>query len=563
MSFVLIPILGNLTAFIISSMTIIYIWHLKRMRAIKWLICLFLCYLITSLFTTSIYLTNSYDAKVESFYLRILGMLFMAPCWLLFTSAVFDRFKWLHKKWVVIFLLFPCLINFILVAYPGTRSMLFTDLVEFNFLGSSTIDYNHGPWYKYFYVWSVFLFMISYVLSMITFFKEKGFRRNQVIIINTGLAVGLLQNIFSDYYQISKPVDLIFGSTFAVLFTQLAIIYAVLRHRLLSIVPLAMFKVFNKFPDPVIIIDDRNKLLAANQKAFNVFNLSPSFQNESIEKLHPNFLLKAGELIINEDHYHLAIENVGEDLNNPAGKILFFRDISVQKRNESYLNEILDFKVQLLALLSHDLTGFIENQASMILTLQKTITPEQRLQFDLLTKSTLISQDLVSNLLTWVKNQTSDLEPVKKSFEWNILIKEVLEQMEGRALIKDIKIAYQTSTDRIIGYGDSEMLASVLRNFLANSINACENGKQITLQLELNQKEVMMKISDEGPGIAPEKLAKIMKLTEEFVIENSSKESGAGLGLMIARQFIKLHGGTFHMHSELGQGTIVSFRVPL
>ncbi|HNP20184.1 MAG TPA: ATP-binding protein [Fulvivirga sp.] len=98
---------------------------------------------------------------------------------------------------------------------------------------------------------------------------------------------------------------------------------------------------------------------------------------------------------------------------------------------------------------------------------------------------------------------------------------------------------------------DEELIEQVVINLLKNSIEALEstvNGK-ITIVGEIVRRTTMLKISDNGAGIAPENLDKI------FIPFFTTKKKGTGVGLSFARKVMRLHNGNIRVHSKMGEGT--------
>ena len=126
-------------------------------------------------------------------------------------------------------------------------------------------------------------------------------------------------------------------------------------------------------------------------------------------------------------------------------------------------------------------------------------------------------------------------------------------------------------------YGNPDMLLHVLSNLLSNSNRHTRNG-EITVSASLdngqwvvnNEKErsqgdsqlstvnsqlVIVSIADTGSGINPEILP--------TVFQRGVSESGTGLGLSICKTAIEGHNGTISIESKLGQGTKITFALPV
>jgi len=104
--------------------------------------------------------------------------------------------------------------------------------------------------------------------------------------------------------------------------------------------------------------------------------------------------------------------------------------------------------------------------------------------------------------------------------------------------------------------GDPQRLRQVIRNLLANAVRAASGAHAVVLSLEVDGSEAVMRVADDGPGIAPELLERIF---EKFY---KGAGGGSGLGLAIAEQMTRHHGGTIAVVSEPG-ATVFTVRLPL
>jgi signal transduction histidine kinase len=95
----------------------------------------------------------------------------------------------------------------------------------------------------------------------------------------------------------------------------------------------------------------------------------------------------------------------------------------------------------------------------------------------------------------------------------------------------------------------------VLINLTGNALDALEEARtpgpriQVISGEDLAGREAWLRVRDNGPGIAPERLARI------FSPFYTSKSSGTGLGLAICKKLVDAHGGSIEVHSTPGQGT--------
>jgi signal transduction histidine kinase len=111
-----------------------------------------------------------------------------------------------------------------------------------------------------------------------------------------------------------------------------------------------------------------------------------------------------------------------------------------------------------------------------------------------------------------------------------------------------------------VGTWDAMRLSQVAANLLGNAVKF-GNGKPVRVRVRKEGDEAILSVADEGIGIPPEKLGPIFDRFERAVIE--SQYQGMGLGLFIVKQIVDAHGGTIHVESEPGRGSVFTVRLPL
>jgi two-component system phosphate regulon sensor histidine kinase PhoR len=107
---------------------------------------------------------------------------------------------------------------------------------------------------------------------------------------------------------------------------------------------------------------------------------------------------------------------------------------------------------------------------------------------------------------------------------------------------------------------DGEMIGRVLSNLLHNACKFAPSGGRISVSAHLDQDDVTLSVTDTGPGIPPEDLARIFE--RFYKVDRARGQSGTGLGLAIARHIVEGHGGRIWAESSLGHGATFRFTLP-
>jgi len=112
-------------------------------------------------------------------------------------------------------------------------------------------------------------------------------------------------------------------------------------------------------------------------------------------------------------------------------------------------------------------------------------------------------------------------------------------------------------------YGDLDYLSRLFLNLLDNAIKYTPMGGKVTVQSENKGAEVCVAVSDTGAGIPPESLPHLFERFYRVETDRSRSTGGAGLGLAIAWEIARAHGGTLSVQSKLGLGTTFTVHLPV
>ncbi len=112
-------------------------------------------------------------------------------------------------------------------------------------------------------------------------------------------------------------------------------------------------------------------------------------------------------------------------------------------------------------------------------------------------------------------------------------------------------------------FADADRLHQVLTNLLGNSVKFSPEGGTIRLSGVKKENFALISVADEGPGIPPDRLEQIFERFHQVRDPQKSHPLGTGLGLTISREIVEKMGGTIWVESELGDGAVFCFTVPL
>jgi signal transduction histidine kinase len=133
--------------------------------------------------------------------------------------------------------------------------------------------------------------------------------------------------------------------------------------------------------------------------------------------------------------------------------------------------------------------------------------------------------------------------------------------LRATSRVENLRVELDLAPGAVTVPADSTRLAQVFDNLLGNAAKYAP-GATITLRLRLEDRQAVITVVDNGPGISPEHLENLFKRFFR-VPTNDTTLRGTGLGLFICRQIVRAHGGVISVDSTLGQGTTFTIRLPV
>jgi len=166
---------------------------------------------------------------------------------------------------------------------------------------------------------------------------------------------------------------------------------------------------------------------------------------------------------------------------------------------------------------------------------------------------------LVNDLLDISKIESGKMELKKAPVDMNDIIEKNLVSFDK--LIKDKKQKLEKDIARDLPKisADSDKITQVFINLMSNAVKYTPESGTITVKAVNLEKEIMVEVSDNGEGVAPDDLDKIF---DKFTRVTAEKKEGTGLGLPIAKDIVVLHNGRMWVKSELGKGSQFYFTLP-
>jgi len=165
---------------------------------------------------------------------------------------------------------------------------------------------------------------------------------------------------------------------------------------------------------------------------------------------------------------------------------------------------------------------------------------------------------MVENLLDTTRLQAGALALKRADLSLPALIKRLVERMQTQT--KDHTIVVDFPEKFPIILADEDRISQVLSNLISNSIKYAPSG-EIRISGRVHPKYVIICVSDEGPGIAPQDIPHIF---DRFyrAPDMARHTKGAGLGLFLSRAVVEAHGGKIWADPQHDSGARICFSLP-
>jgi len=259
---------------------------------------------------------------------------------------------------------------------------------------------------------------------------------------------------------------------------------------------------------------------------------------------------------------------------NSAGKTIgvlgTYVDISERKYAEvelkkSYeqVTKINAEKDKFFSIIAHDLrspfNGFIGLTGLMADKSEKFSKAEFVEQSKSLNKAAKNLYKLLENLLEWSQIQKGTIEFTPKNLQLSKLVSESIDTIYERALQKRITIIREIDNKQKV-FADEKMIGTVLRNLLSNAIKFTRVDGKVSIKSEyLNNGTIKISVEDNGIGMHEEDVKRLFKIEEKVSTLGTDGEISSGLGLLLCKEFIEMHGEKIWVESKENEGSKFSF----
>ncbi|HWU92779.1 MAG TPA: PAS-domain containing protein [Sphingomicrobium sp.] len=169
---------------------------------------------------------------------------------------------------------------------------------------------------------------------------------------------------------------------------------------------------------------------------------------------------------------------------------------------------------------------------------------------------------LINDVLDLTTGDTRGVVLERERIDVAGLCRTAVDAARSRAAEKAQKLETEVSADAGIVFGDARRLRESIEHVLQNAMAYSDRKGRIRLEAGGDDSNAVIRISDNGPGIAAQDLPRVFDRFDRIVEAGLRGEAALGLGLPLTRQFVEAHGGTVELESAKGKGTTVILTIP-
>jgi len=548
------------------------LYRFRREPGIRYMMGVVVCRII---FASNIVLEKSSFLFTEKLIFRNIqqtSLLFMVPLFIVFVYELTGHHRTMKRSWKVtlftIFITFAILIwldPYIHVIYHSVElvgSQLITTRTIFstifNLLCYSALAL------------SIYL-LFRYVWAIPQQFRKPGML--VLLLATLPFLIEIVEFVNPKYSPWLGPLSVLCGITGTLM------LLIVLRTKFLAIIPIARNIVFDTIQESIVITNASGKVIDSNKKAIQFFSEMGyvDFYGSAISILLERWpqwhqLCQFGQQgsieidvwqaeerkIYRVNVYPLRVLN-----NESQGTVSLIFDITEKQGHLEEIAHLNKLKDQLFTIVSHDIRSPLAMQYQLVELLEHDLD-----HFDIDHKEIIVklgeqirnTLGMSNNLLEWFRSQREDIALRPQLLELLEVVEESCQLLDINSKVKNLYI-HNNIANGILVSADREALGLVMRNLLSNAIKFSHRGDSIDINAQQTGNMVVIAIRDNGIGMNKDQTEQLFITKQIYSSAGTLGEKGAGLGLLVSKQYVHLGGGTMWVESELGQGSSFYFTV--
>ncbi len=295
---------------------------------------------------------------------------------------------------------------------------------------------------------------------------------------------------------------------------------------------------------PIIFLDETGQVLVSNEAAHTILDnhMTELFAGLSTSKGETK------EIEVGEKTYLATAQHLRQ-----VGTIIVMQDIT-------YVKQLEQDRAEFMRALSHDLKSPLTSIRGFAQLLKRVMEVNERADqyIDKIVSSSDRMLDMVNQLLQIARSEEIEVE--REPCNLDVIVKKAIGDVEGAALHKSIHLDYAVEGEPYLVLGDEMRLYHMALNLVDNAIKYSPEKTTVSISLTYHRREVVLRVSDEGQGIAEEDLERVFD--KYYRGAKAKAQPGAGVGLSVVAGIADAHGGRATVRNRQTGGAAFSIALP-
>ena len=240
-----------------------------------------------------------------------------------------------------------------------------------------------------------------------------------------------------------------------------------------------------------------------------------------------------------------------------------------KKRNEEkiiqYSEELKETnaaKDKFFSIIAHDLKspfhGLLGLTRMIVEEYDSMSESEVKSYLQIIKESTESTYKLIENLLEWSRLESGKMKYNPALQNMFMIVEDTRILLNQNARMKNINLRNKLGHQSFV-WGDDTMLQSLVQNLISNAIKFTPTSGIIEVTENQFDSYIEYTVSDTGIGIKESDIEKLFRIDMSFSTKGTQQEKGTGLGLVLCKEIVNIHGGEISVQSKISEGTKIIF----
>ena len=337
--------------------------------------------------------------------------------------------------------------------------------------------------------------------------------------------------------------------------------------------------ILNSLPDGLALTDHSNRIKLANSAFFTMTHAEVSapdsvigqqiqqfLQSDSTDeteaetKQDENAFIREITKTVGTQERILRVARHRVGSSNDQQQIWSVRDITQQKLTEKMRDDFLDCATHELRTPLSNIRAYAET-----LALSDILDVEQQKEFcnTINSEATRLGR-FIDDLLSISSVEAGSLSITRENVQVDRMMRDVVSKIQPTMQKKNIEFNVDMPQKELPEiFIDKDKLQVALVNLLGNAAKYTNEGGLVNVTIKLAQEQIIFSVADTGIGISKEDQPKLFDKFFRSDNEDVQNITGTGLGLSLANEIVRLHGGNIEIDSELGKGSTFTITIPV